>query len=80
MTAAPEDKPAIPHVSPESGIFPERFSFGSFEWTKVDVIHRLAGRSGEAGGKIPGKTGSRDGGKVSPRLFSWMLLNQKGKQ
>uniref|UniRef100_UPI003AF9AF1B hypothetical protein n=1 Tax=Thiolapillus sp. TaxID=2017437 RepID=UPI003AF9AF1B len=36
-------------------IFPERFPFRSFERSKVDVIHRLAGRSGELGGKIPGK-------------------------
>jgi len=46
-----------PHVAPESGIFPERFLPGLFERTKVDVIHRLAGRSGKLGEKIPGKTG-----------------------
>ncbi|WP_456371870.1 hypothetical protein, partial [Thiolapillus sp.] len=42
-----------PHVAPESGIFPERFLPRLFERTKVDVIHRLAGRSGKLGEKIP---------------------------
>ncbi len=46
-----------PHVAPKSGIFPERFLPGLFERTKVDVIHRLAVRSGKLGEKIPGKTG-----------------------
>ncbi len=46
-----------PHVSPEPGFFPERFSFRLFERAKADVIHRLAGCSGNLGGKIPGKTG-----------------------
>ncbi|WP_456375580.1 hypothetical protein, partial [Thiolapillus sp.] len=32
-----------PNISPESGIFPERFLPRLFERTKVDVIHRLAG-------------------------------------
>ncbi|GEM_PF-5090897 len=46
-----------PSIAPESGIFPERFLPGLFERTKADVIHRLAGRSGKLGEKIPGKTG-----------------------
>jgi len=44
-----------PDIAPESGIFPERFWFGSFEPAKVDAIHRLAAGSGEAGRKDPGK-------------------------
>ena len=46
-----------PNIAPESGIFPERFLPRLFERTKADVIHRLAGRSGKLGEKIPGKTG-----------------------
>jgi len=46
-----------PNIAPESGIFPERFLPRLFERTKVDVIHRLAVRSGKLGEKIPGKTG-----------------------
>jgi len=42
-------------VSPESGIFPERFSSGSFKPAKVDVVHQLADGSGEPGRKDPGK-------------------------
>ncbi|WP_456371820.1 hypothetical protein [Thiolapillus sp.] len=46
-----------PNIAPESEIFPERFLPRLFERTKADVIHRLAGRSGKLGEKIPGKTG-----------------------
>ncbi|WP_295539895.1 hypothetical protein [Thiolapillus sp.] len=45
-----------PDISPECAFFRERFSFRSFERTKVDVIYRLAGRSGELDGKIPGRS------------------------
>ena len=52
-----DENQTSPNIAPESGIFPERFLPRLFERTKVDVIHRLAVRSGKLGEKIPGKTG-----------------------